>query len=455
MRKKILIRRISLLILAAAVTYGIFYAWYAFPIISGFSAKNACSCAFIQGRTAEQIGKEELGSFPLSIGSFEIDKKDGSVTAKVWGLAKRKAIFREGWGCTLVNETDEATLRAQEFPLLGARLSQDSIAWPDGDLATAQSLPAMDKALAVAFEPTYKEKEVHTRALLIVHKGNIIAEKYADGYTPHTPFLGWSMAKSITSTLIGMLVQEGRLDINAPAPVPQWQTATDRHRQITTKQLLQQMSGIDFEENYAKYSNVTNMLFNKGNMAAYTASLPVKYDPGTYFYYSSGNSNILSRIVRDVVDEKTYAAYPYDSLFRKIGMLHTLLEPDASGTYVGSSYVYASARDYARFGLLYLGDGLWNGRRLLPEGWVRQATTAPAANSLRNYGFQFWLNGKDDLNPQQKAYPEMPDDLFLADGYGGQRIYMVPSKDLVIVRMGLNSFDEHRFLKEVMAALPQ
>jgi len=134
-------------------------------------------------------------------------------------------------------------------------------------------------------------------------------------------------------------------------------------------------------------------------------------------------------------------------------MHHTLMEPDASGTFVGSSYIYASARDYARFGLLYLNDGVWNGERILPEGWVKKTTTAPAANKLKNYGYQFWLNGFDDSNTTEKAYPGMPDDLFMADGYGGQRIYIIPSRQLVIVRMGLNKFDEHTFLKLVMAAL--
>jgi CubicO group peptidase (beta-lactamase class C family) len=185
-------------------------------------------------------------------------------------------------------------------------------------------------------------------------------------------------------------------------------------------------------------------------MGGYAASLPLKVTPGSDFYYSSGNSNILARIIRTTVGEKDYHAFPYKALFHKTGMYHTLLEPDASGTFVGSSFVYASARDYARFGLLYLNDGVFNGERILPEGWVRKTVTPGPGNEQKNYGYQFWLNGIDEHDPSKKEFPEAPADLFYADGYGGQRIYIIPSLQLVVVRMGLNNFDELQFLKLVL-----
>lgn len=265
-------------------------------------------------------------------------------------------------------------------------------------------------------------------------------------------FLGWSMAKSITSALIGILVKEGRVNIKQPAPVAEWSDEKDPRHAITTENLLQQTSGLDFKEVYHRYSNANNMLFNKADMAAYTASQPLKVKPGSDFYYSSGNSNILSRIIRTTVGEKNYHAFPYSALFHKIGMHHTLLEPDASGTYVGSSFIYASARDYARFGLLYLNDGVFNGQRILPEGWVKKTIAPVAANEQKNYGYQFWLNGIDENDPAKKEFPEAPADLFYADGYGGQRIYIIPSRQLVIVRLGLNKFDEHGFLKILLKA---
>jgi CubicO group peptidase (beta-lactamase class C family) len=452
---KKLIKRIVLATLLLAVGYGVYYCWISFPIISGYSAKNGCSCAFIQGRDKSSINKEELGSFPLSMGSITIDYKDSSVTGTVLGMAKRKAIFRPGFGCTLVNDISEDELRRQKFPLSAAIAKQDTVDWPAGDRVSSGNThnPLLDSAIAFAFNHQYQNKDVFTRALLIVHNDTIIAEKYAPGYNRESKFLGWSMAKSVTGALIGILVNQGKLHTDQPAPVPEWKDPADKRHKILLEHLLQQTSGLNFTENYTKFSSVTNMLFNKGDMAAYVAGLTLKYEPGSFFYYSSGNSNLLSRIIRTTVGENDYPAFPYTALFHKIGMYHTLLEPDASGTYVGSSFVFASARDYARFGLLYLKDGVWNGERILPEGWVKKTRTSSSANALRNYGYQFWLNGFDANNNAQREFTEMPADLFLADGLGGQRIYIVPSLQLVVVRMGLNKYDEHRFLKMLIESL--
>ena len=191
-------------------------------------------------------------------------------------------------------------------------------------------------------------------------------------------------------------------------------------------------------------------------MAAFTASHPLANKPGTVFNYSSGNSNVLSRIIRQTVGEKDYAAYPFNALFYKIGMYNTLIEPDASGTYVNSSYVNATARDYARFGLLYYYDGVWNGERILPEGWVQQTVTPPATNKLKNYGYQFWLNGFDANDPTKHVFPGVPADMFYCDGFAYQGIYIIPSKKLVVVRLGLTldkSFDTNAFLKSIIDAV--
>jgi CubicO group peptidase (beta-lactamase class C family) len=456
MKAKI-VKRILLLVLFIAIGYGVYYAWFSFPIISGYSAKNACSCAFIQGRDKESITKEELGSFPLSLGNIAIDIKDSSVTGTVWGMAKRKAIYRNGLGCTLVNELSESAIRAQKFSVPQQVFVEDSIRWPIGDQLSNRMLPNsrrtyLDSALSFIFQQSFNKKEVFTRAVVVMQNGAIVAEQYAPGYNKTSKFLGWSMAKSITSALIGILVKKGKLTVDAPAPVASWQDEKDDRHAITLQNLLQQTSGLDFWENYSSYSNATNMLFNKADMASYTASLPLKHKPGSEFYYSSGNSNILSGIVRSTVGEKDYHSFPYRELFHKIGMFHTLLEPDASGTFVGSSYVYASARDYARFGLLYLNEGVFNGERILPEGWVQQTITPASANKQKNYGYQFWLNGFDENDLSKKEFPEAPADMFYADGYGGQRIYIIPSLQLVVVRVGLNKFDEHRFLKKLMKA---
>ena len=262
------------------------------------------------------------------------------------------------------------------------------------------------------------------------------------------------MAKSITGTLIGLLVKEGRLDIHQPAPMPQWKNEK-AYSVINVEHLLQQTSGIDFEENYTKFSPVTNMLFNKGDMAAYAAGRPVKFEPGSVFNYSGGNSNILSLIVRNVVGSDDYHLYPYRSLFQPIGMHSAILETDAAGNFVGSSYVHATALDYARYGLFYLQDGVWKGKRLLPEGWVRKTCTSAPANHLKNYGYQFWLNGLNKKDTSIRDYPSVPSDMYYADGYGGQRIFIIPSRDLVIVRLGLKGIEEDAFLKSVLGSFSQ
>lgn len=452
MKFKKTIKRIFLFVLVIALGYGIYYCWFSFPIISGYSAKNACSCAFIQGRTKESINKEELGSFPLSLGSIEINYKDSSVTGTVLGMARRKAIYRGGLGCTLVNDVSEDVLRSQRFTGPVINKVSDTI-WNASGNADSLSInkTKLDEAISLLFQEQYNNKPLLTKAVLVVYKNKIIAEKYGAGYDQNSMFLGWSMAKSVTAALVGILSKQGKLSPEQPAPVDIWQQ--DDRRQITIENLLQQTSGLNFKEDYSSYSSATNMLFNKGDMAGYVETLPLKVKPGTEFYYSSGNSNILSGIVRSTVGDKDYHSFLYRELFHKLGMYHSVMEPDASGTFVGSSYIWASARDYAKFGMLYLNDGVWNGERILPEGWVKKTTTAPNANRLKNYGYQFWLNGFNEKKPSQKEFPQMPADFFYADGYGGQRIYIVPSLQLVAVRLGLNKFDEQRFLSLLMDAV--
>ncbi|MEI9808871.1 MAG: serine hydrolase [Bacteroidota bacterium] len=455
-RKKIILRSI-LFILLLILFFAGWYGWKAFPLISGYGAKNLCSAVYLQHRNPEEVIKEEFGSFPLSLGSFTVNEKDSSVTGSVWGLAKRKAIYRQGLGATIVNDYSEKEIRAQHFDLPSPpAVNTDTISWPAGDKLT-DSMPAavyteiLNKVLETALKETKDGKSVHTRAVLVVYDGQLVVERYAPGFDKNTVMLGWSMSKSITSAMIGILVKEGKLNINSPAPVPEWKG--DGRNKITIKDLLQQASGLDFREVYTSPSEVTNMLFNKGDMGAFTANRPLKYEPGTVFNYSSGNSNILSRIIRHTVGEKGYAAFPYRALFYKIGMFHTLLEPDASGTYIGSSYSYATARDFARFGLLYYNNGKWNGEQVLPENWVKETIQPVLADKQKRYGYQFWLNGFDAKDSSRHLYPDVPADMFFADGYGGQYIYIIPSKKLVIVRLGLHNNDENKLLREIISAI--
>lgn len=467
MKRTSLLRKILyaiLFVVLVALGYGISYCWRSFPIMSGYGAKNLCSGIFVAGRNEQQLRAQDVGFFPISLVSFKVDYKDSSVTGSVWGFAKRKAIYRKGLGVTLVAELPEETIRAQRFNLSQPpAIDQDSVVWPMGNRIIDSALAGIDKnALKNAVQQYFTEKDtakpIRTRAMVVLYKGQLVAEQYGEGFSENTRLLGWSMTKSITNTLVGMLVKDGKLQVDAPAPVPEWKDPNDPRHAITLKNLLNQASGLDFVEDYSKASDATRMLFGRADMGGYTASHPLKDKPGTVFYYSSGNSNILSRIIRQTTGEDSYHRFPYERLFYKIGMYSAVLEADPSGTFVGSSYMYATARDWARFGLLYLNDGVWNGERLLPEGWVAATATPGAAAVEGNYGYQFWLNKGPANDPSMRKFPSCPADLFYSDGFEGQFVYIIPSKHLVVVRLGLtkhHNMDEDALLAGIVKAVKE
>ena len=455
--RKIIIRS-ALLLLLLLIIVGIRYAWRGFPIISGYGSKNLASGVYLQHRNTTDVIKEDLAGYPLFLGTYSVNEKDSSVTGSVWGFAKRKTIYRPGLGCTIINDFSEAEIRAQLFELAPRPdISADILPWPYGDKLT-DSVPAainkvlLEQAINNAMQATSKGKPSSTRSVLVIYDGKIVGEQYAPGFNKNTLMLGWSMSKTLTAAMIGVLVKDGKLNVDAPAPVPEWKN-TDKGK-ITIKQLLQQTSGIDFNEDYANPSEVTNMLFKYGDMAAFTATLPLLHKPGTIFNYSSGNANLLSRIIRQTVGERDYAAFPNSSLFYKINIYSMILEPDASGTYIGSSYSYATTRDFARFGLFYYNNGVWNGQQILPLKWVQESAQPSAADKQKHYGYQCWLNGfSEDLT--SRLYPDVPPDMFFADGYGGQGVFIIPSKKLVVVRFGLHPLNENQFLKEVIQSIKE
>jgi CubicO group peptidase (beta-lactamase class C family) len=458
MKIKSLVKRIVLGLLLIIVGVFVWLSFTVFPAISGYGAKNLCSAFYLQHRSPEDVEREDLADFPLSLGKFTISEKDSSVKGSVLGIAVRKAIYRKRCGCTLINDYSEGEIRKQPFSVPSKPLvNRDTIYWPYGNKLT-DSMPTnihrehLQEAVSnVMNELGISGKPAYTRAVLILYNGNIIAEQYAPGFDKNTVMLGWSMSKSFIAAMIGILVNQNKLSINDPAPVIEW--ANTKKQAITIKNLLQQTTGLDFTENYSKPSSVTNMLFSKGDMAAYAASLTLKYEPGTVFNYSSGNSNILSGIIRRKVGEKDYAAFPYRELFYKINAYDFLLEPDASGTYIGSSYSYATARDFARFGLLYYYKGIWNGQQILSQEWVKESIQSSDADKRKHYGFQFWLNGYDKNDFSKRWYPDVPSDMFFADGYGGQDLYIIPSEKLIVLRLGLHTINENKFLKEVIQSI--
>jgi CubicO group peptidase (beta-lactamase class C family) len=455
------IKKAFLIILTGAFGYGVYYLSVSLPVITGYSAKMMCSCAFIQGRTKQDVIANELSISPLSLAATKINYNDATVEATVFGMSKKIAVYRKGLGCTLANEKTVAQLKSQQFILAAPpAVNTDSIAWPLGNKIindTAINTQALQRVVDDAFVEHDTTKKLNTRAVLVVYNNKLVAEKYAPGFNKNTPMLSWSMAKSVTATLVGILAGQGKLNIQAPAPVAAWSNANDARHAITLQHLLQQTSGLDFEEDYTKSSNATIMLFKKADMGGYTARMKLKNIPGTVFYYSSGNSNLLSKIIRQTTGEAAYHSFPYQQLFYKIGMYSAVMEPDASGTFIGSSYMYATARDWARFGLLYLHNGIVNAEKILPDNWVQQTTQPAKAAPNGRYGYQFWLNAGSMLNHSDKRFTDAPADMFYADGYEGQFVFIIPSKKLVIVRLGLTQgdyFNVNSFIKNITAALP-
>jgi CubicO group peptidase (beta-lactamase class C family) len=355
---------------------------------------------------------------------------------------------------------DEDEFRAQKINLLSPPpVNQDTLDWPYGNQVSDSvqadiNLTQINKTLDEAFSEPGPDKLRRTRAVVVVYDGNIIAERYAEGFNEKSKLIGWSMTKSITNALVGILVKQGKLKLEEPALVKPW--GSDDRKAITLNDLMHASSGLDWEENYGGPSGATNMLFKKKDMGLYAAEVPSAHKPGEFFYYSSGTTNIISRIVRETVGDENYYRFPYEELFYKIGMLNTTIEPDAGGTFVGSSYSFGPARDWARFGLLYLNDGVWNGHRILPEGWVKYSTTPAKGADRGQYGAQWWLNAGAPGNPSLRYYPDVPADLYWADGFEGQNVFVLPSKKLVVVKLSLSQgdyLDDNKFLAEIIQAI--
>jgi CubicO group peptidase (beta-lactamase class C family) len=367
----------------------------------------------------------------------------------------------------LVEGLSEAEIRNQPLdPPRVWSVAADRLPWPNGDAVPDEPAPAyldtakLQAALDEAFsEPTSGGRR-ETRAVVVVHRGRIIAERYGEGFDAQTRLPGWSMTKSVTNALVGIRILQGKLELHAAAPVPEWSDPDDPRAAITLDQLLRMSSGLAFSEVYEDYnSDVVTMLFKRGDAGAYAAAKPLAHTPDTQWYYSSGTTNLVSRILRGTFegDQAAYFAFPRRALFERIGMRSAVIEPDASGSFVGSSFMFATARDWARFGLLFLWDGVWEKERLLPEGWVRYSTTPTPLAPQGRYGAHWWLNAGDPENASDRPWPDLPPDAFAASGFEGQYVLVVPSRQLVLVRLGLSrpesAFSLNDFAAAVLSAI--
>ena len=412
---------------------------------TGYAAKNLCSGYFLSGFAPEDIKQQALigASETLAHVSYTIDEETRSVTTSLFGVFKRRAMFTPGIGCTLLSPGERsADMSVQAFPDLEV---DDTIAWPMGSAVPDRS-DRFDDLLDLAFAEDAPGQMKNTKAIVVIHDGKLIAEKYADGVASDTPLIGWSMGKSVTALMVGLLAGDEVLVPSAPANVPQWQSQPDDPRAaITLDQLLRMSSGLEFNETYDAQTDVTEMLSNQADTAAFAAAKPLIGPPDTIWSYSSGTTNIISGIVRRTVGDtlQDYYAFSQTRLFRPLGIRTATYEADRSGNFIGSSYLYASARDWARLGQFTLQDGVWNGQRLLPEGWVDYLVSPTSTTDGNEYGAQFWLN-RDPTNPdRQRAFPSLPVDAYFMNGFQGQIVLIIPSENLVIARFGFSPAQNH------------
>lgn len=418
-----------LTVVGMALIAGLVYFNSLLPIITGYAAKNLCSAVFISGRQQEDVENMDLNFSFIKNTRNTVDAEEKSVTSRfMWG--KSKAIYREGFGVTLVRDVKEENLRKTRFPSgTDPEYDQDTIAWPLGNILPDTSTGIDKQKLEDISRKVINENAYNGNifAFLVMHKGIPVIESYKPGFSEETRFISWSMAKSFTNALTGILVKQGMLDINQPAGIDEWQN--DDRSAITVKDLMQMKSGLKWNEDYGNRSDVTVMLHCEPDMGKYAYEQELEYPVGTHWYYSSGTTNIVCDIIqRKFASDSLYYSFAEKELFNKTGMPDALIEVDPSGTWVGSSYIYATARDYARFALLYLNNGVFNGERILPEGWVEYSTTE-VPDSKGRYGAFFWLN-------KSKRIASAPEDMFSCNGHDGQYIFMIPSKDLAVVILG-------------------
>jgi CubicO group peptidase (beta-lactamase class C family) len=424
-------------VVVGAVAYG---AWryrpdLAIKVGTASVSETLCAGVFVSSLDAGRVFNEEIRPqkglrILLKRLHYTVDKEHQQVVTTWAGHFASVATFRKAYGCTLGTRTD-------------------ALRWPSPDVTEAPGKPAnakLEKALDRAFAEPARPPFRQVRAIVVMRDGQFVAERYAPGIGPGTPLVSYSVSKSVINALIGILVGDGKLDLYKPGPVRAWSSPSDPRHAITLDELLRMTSGLSLEESDSGFDPVSRMLFLERDMAGFAERAKLKAKPGETWEYTSGNTLIVSAILRDAVGGHAGDVWQFAArrLFQPLEMQHVAMEFDEAGTPIGSTRIYASARDWARFGNLYLNDGVVNGKRILPEGWVAYSTRQTLDSP---YGAGFWVK------------TAMPADAYFASGNFGQRIVIVPSERLVIVRFGITvdppNFDMKgliRLVKDVIAA---
>ena len=434
-------------------------------VAAGYLSHQLCSAAFVSRVDPEQYYRESIAPVLAPVGflsDHRVDGKDRQVTAGFAGLADARAIDRGPLGCLVLHGEPPAPVSLPPYTPAPALLP--AIA---GREVVEPGQPALKQALDRVFAETAEPPHRNTKAVVIVHNGRVIAERYAPGYGSDTQVLGWSATKSVTNALIGILVRQGKLALDGPAPIAAWSDPRDPRHAISIDNLLRMNSGLDIGDSLTASASTAfapsaYLVFGTRDMAAFAEKAPLKAPPGTVWNYTNGNTILLSKIIRDSTggDAASVLAFARRELFDKLGMHHVTLEFDAVGTPIGCSHMLASARDWARFGLLYLNDGVVGGERLLPPGWVDYSAKATPGSEYYGYAAGFWTNRGDGEGQRYRIAHGIPADAFFARGALGQYVIVVPSQRLVVTRLG-SAFTPRddmdvvaRLVAEVIATIP-
>jgi len=456
-----LIANAGAVILAVPIAlFAIFRPDRAIHVATGFAAHIVCTKTFVSGLDPQTVFAEITDRAGIrrlrSVLGYRLDRAGKTVDASVAGLFGSRAAFHDGFGCVLLHGPDGPYLLKSDIAALKTPKSPPLLAEIAGAAIVEPSDPGLKAALDHAFEEPATPPFRRTKAVVVVHDGSVIAERYASGVGVETPLLGFSMTKSVVNALLGILTQQGRISPSMPAPIAEWRGAADPRREIEVEHLMRMTSGLALDEINTGFDPATQMVYLHNDMAGFAAKAAIIAPPGTRWAYSSPSTQLLARIIRDIVGgpEQTLA-FAWRELFNPLGMRNVTLEFDATGTLQGSAYMLASARDWARFGLLYLNDGMIGGHRILPDEWVDFSAIATLGT---DYGAGFWTNRSEHEHAKGRVRSGIPRDALFALGDLGQRIVVLPSQHLVIVRLGdsvdptgdLRGFE--RLVKEVIAA---
>ena len=435
---RLLLRVLKGVLLTVIVLVGGAIVWLALAppdllrVGTGYAAKMVCSNHYLAGRDAEAVLALDVqapGHPLLKLIHVSVDEERKLVTARMLGaFAAGRAVYREGLGCASVPDGNVDAALAFSAPAPALTTASDPAApWPEGEAVSTID----GRIAALLADPALTGAGM--RAVVVVKDGRILGEAYGEGFSATTPLLGWSMAKTVNAAILGRLVKDGKLGLDDAGLFPEWRDGA--HAAIRLRDLMAMESGLEFNEDYGDVTDVTRMLYLEPDMAGFSLAKPVLAQTGEKFNYSSGTSVLLSRIWMSRFGGPDEAlAYPRLALFAPLGMTSAVMEADAAGTFVGSSYVYATARDWARFGLFLADDGVWKGERLLPEGFVAQMQMPTAASGGQYTQLQAWQVGPG--GEADETFGLSPETYWLL-GHDGQSVAILPSERLVVVRLGL------------------